>query len=221
MGDKLQPVNGPKNDAFSMLIKYVQDPGAVELTADAEKLLKRLMFADAKMRSRKHTEDEIMNELMVTFSISEWTAMKDIKNAQKLFAKARTINKEYFANLHLERINKDIEDARECLFWYEDDDMPGVKKSRVPDAKELAALAKLHHVYSYTLHNAPEEKASDTQPPPIFNFSMVVINTGMNVQDAMAAADKILNGSTTPALDDQYQDDAEWEEIDPDEPGND
>lgn len=214
MGDKLQPVNGPKNDAFSLLVKYIQDP-AMELTADAERLLQRLMFADAKMRSRKLTDDEVMQELQTTFSISEWTALKDIKQAQKLFAKARTINKEYFANLHLERINKDIEDARERLFYYEDEKIPGVKLPRTPDAKELAALAKLHHVYSYTLHNAPEEKSGDTQPPPIFNFSMVVINTGMNVQDALAAADKMLNGPTTPQLEDQYHD--EWEEIDTDD----
>jgi hypothetical protein len=217
MGDKLQPVNGPKHDAFSMLTKYIQDPGALELTADAERLLKRLMFADTLMKTRKHTEGEVMTQLMETFSISEFTAIKDIKQAQKLFAQARSINKQYYAHLHLERINQDIEQARDALFFYEDDDMPGVKRARVPDAKELAALAKLHHAYSFTLNTAPEEKGQDTLPPPVFNFSMVVINTGMNVQDAMAAADKLLNGSATPELDDHYQDDTEWEEIDRDD----
>lgn len=227
MGDKLKPVNGPKTDAFNLLVRYMQDPGgSIELTSDAEKMLKRLMYADAKMKTRKFTEQEVTDDMMTTFAISEFTAIRDIKNTQKLFAAARSINKQYLAHLHLERINQDIEDARERLFWYEDDAMPGIKKSRVPDAKELAALAKLHHAYSFTLNTAPEEKGKDILPPPVFNFILVkgaTIDSGMSVQDALSFADQYLQGSTTPQ-DDQTDDldDDQWESIkdDPDDTGD-
>jgi hypothetical protein len=220
MQDQLLPSDKQKGDAFSLLVKYVQDPAAIELTSDAEKLLKRLMFADAKMKTRKFTEEEVINELMATFTISEFTALRDIKQAQKLFVAARGINKQYFSHLHLERINKDIEDTRDRLFWEENDEMPGVKFPRVPDAKELAALARLHQAYSFTLNTAPEEKGQDVLPPPVFNFSQVVINTGMSVEQAMKEADSLLNGAPTPSeLKDYYQDaeDADWEESDPEE----
>jgi hypothetical protein len=225
MADKLKPVVAPKTDAFSMIVKYMQDPGAVELTADAERMLKRLMYCDTLLRSNRKTSDEIMTDLQETFVISQFTALRDIKNCQKLFGQARQVNKQYLAHLHLERINKDIEDARDRLFFYEDEDLPGVMRRRTPDAKELAALAKLHQAYSFTLNTAPEEKGQDILPPPIFNFTQVVINTGMTPAQAMAAADQYLNGSENQYLngsENQYLDgsqaeDAEWQESE-DEP---
>jgi hypothetical protein len=214
MGNKLQAVTVAKGDAFSIIKKYLADPDAVQLTADAENMLKRLMYCDALFRQNQKTTEEIKRDLQETFIISEFTAMRDISNTQKLFATARAINKTYLAHIHLERINRDIENFRDRIFFYEDDDMPGVKRPTVPDAKEVAALAKLEQVYSQTLDMIQDEKPGAATPPPIFNFTQVVMNTGMTVQDAMAQADAMLNGSSTPQL--QDPDDGqldEWEEI--------
>lgn len=197
MGNKLQLVQSPKGDAFSNIVKFMtgNNDGTLVLSPDEEKMLSRLCAADALMRSNKHTSDAICKQLQADFAISEFTALKDLKNAQKLFSQAREINKKYLAHLHLERINADIEAARDRLFYEENPGMPGVKFARTPDAKELAALAKLHDAYNNTLKAAPSDEVKEVLPPPIFIFNLIKgqeIETTLTVEQAMQEADELL-----------------------------
>jgi hypothetical protein len=191
-GKKLQPVTGPKLDAFTRISQFMTGK-AVTLNADEETILHRWIYTDQVMRANKLTTDEICTDLEKKFHIHKSTALGDIRNTQKLFAMSRSINKQYVGHLHLERINKDIEDLRERLF-FQDGPVDGVKVSRVPDGKEMMALARLHEAYNHALQNMPVEQKADKMPPPIFNFNLVAgeISTTMTLSESMEEADKML-----------------------------
>jgi hypothetical protein len=194
MGDKKLPVLPPKKDAFSRIVQFMTK-GDIALTAEEETILHRWIATDGYLRANKHSTDEIVNALMTAYSISQFTAMSDIRQAQRLFASARSINKKYLGHIHLERINRDIEEARDRIFFVTDDET-NVKTRVFPDAKELAALARLHDSYTYTLNSLPEDQTKETMPPPIFIFNLMAgqsIDTGMTFDDAVAKADKFIS----------------------------
>lgn len=186
------PVKGPKMDAFTRISQFMTGK-PVTLNADEETILNRWIYTDQVMRANRMTTDEVCTDLESKFHIHKSTALGDIRNAQKLFALSRSINKQYVGHLHLERINKDIEDLRERLFW-QPGPVDGVKVSRVPDGKEMMALARLHEAYNHALQALPSEQKADKMPPPIFNFNLVGgdIPTTMTLDEAIDQADKLL-----------------------------
>lgn len=193
--NKLQVVVPPKKDAFTRISQFMTGK-AVVLSADEETILNRWITVDKWLRQNKHTTDEICALVEKDFSVSKFTALNDIRNTQKLFALARSVNKKYVGHIHLERINKDIEDMRDRIF-YQDGPVDGVKVARVPDAKEMVALARLHEAYTDALNKMPEDAKKDVMPPPIFNFNLVggEVTTTMTLPDALNAADEMLNGT--------------------------
>lgn len=207
------PAPKDKSDAFTRISKYMTG-AAITLTSDEETILRRWEKCDHLLRQNRLTTDELVAHLKDQFFISDWTALGDIRNTQKLFGMARVINKKYVGHLHLERINRDIEAMRDRIFWYEDDDMPGVKKSRVPDAKEMAALAKLHQVYSETLNMLPEQERPEAMPPPKFVFNLVgsAITSTMDLDKALQKADELITG---------IGEEIDYEQLPPDDDGGD
>lgn len=186
----------PKMDAFTRIQQYLSGHNIV-LTADEENILLRWQVADGHMRKNRMSTDEVCEALQTQFDISKFTALADIRNTQKLFAGARTINKKYVGHLHLERINKDIEDLRERIFFYEKDDMPGIKFPRVPDSKEMMSLARMHEAYTHIFNSLPETERSDAMPPPVFVFNLVAgeIKPTMDLSNALDAADQMISGA--------------------------
>lgn len=188
------PAPKEKGDAFTRIAKYMTG-GSITLTSAEETILNRWTQVDALMRQNKLTTDELVAHIKQTFIVSDWTALGDIKNTQRLFGMARVINKRYVGHIHLERINRDIEEIRDRIFWEWDDEL-NVKKSRMPDAKEMAALAKMHQVYTETWDAMPEQERADAMPPPKFVFNLVGagIAASTTLDDALAQADAIITG---------------------------
>lgn len=187
------PSGKQKMDAFTRISGFMTGK-AVTLTSDEETILHRWIVCDGWMRQNSLTTDEICDKLRSDFKVSQFTALQDIKNAQKLFAMARSINKQYTGHLNLERINKDIQDARDRLFWYEDDET-NTKVSRIPDAKELAALAKLYQAYNEAFKLLPDEQPDQDKGVPVFNFNLMQgqqIIVGTPLDQALMEADQML-----------------------------
>lgn len=196
MAKGMDLVKPPKADAFTRISQFMTGKGVV-LSAEEETILNRWIVTDQWMRQNKLTTDEICDKLQTDFAISRFTALGDIRHAQKLFAMSRMVNKQYVGHLHLERINKDIEELRERIFWEENKELPGVKIPRVPDPKEMAALARMHEAYTHILNSMPDGQKADAMPPPVFVFNLVgkEIKTTMDIEEALNAADNMINGT--------------------------
>lgn len=173
-----------KRDAFTAIQRFLTKED-VELTVEEQKILSRWQFAEGLLRKKEMDEPAIIEEIKKTFSVSIFTARNDINYAQKLSVKCRVFIKKFWHNLHLERLDHDIEVLRKKI----------IKAEGAIDAKEIAALAKMQEVYTYTLNSFPDEMIKETLPPPIFQFSLApdqVLSKPMELSEAMKEADEIL-----------------------------
>jgi len=181
-----------KRPAMVAIRKFMVD-GDIKLHVEEEATLNRWIYCDALLKSKEKNEDEIIKDLCEKFNTTSFTARQDIVNTQKLFADARKLNKKYLIHLHLQRIDEDIQKLRKSFF--QEVTFNGKPTQKVPDAKELAAYAKLMEAYTYTLNSIPEDAQSDKLPPPIFQFVLApgqVIEKPLNIEDALSKADSIL-----------------------------
>jgi len=181
-----------KREAFVAIRRYMLD-GDIELKVEEELILNRWILCDALLKAKELTEEQIINKIEEQFKVSRYTALADIANTQKLFADARKINKKYLIHHHLQRIDEDIQKIRKRMFQYTDDE--GKVTDIMPDAKELAAYAKLLETYTYTLNSVPDDAKKDIMPPPIFQFLLApgqTIEYPMDVKDAMKEADEVI-----------------------------
>jgi hypothetical protein len=193
-----------KSDAKTRIGKFLAGE-KILLSSEEEKILTRWEAANELLIAKEKTWLEIRNHISSTYSVSRFTAENDICNAQEVFGSNRKINKRFLLHLHLDRMDRDIERIREGLFFTEDDETD-VKFSRTPDAKEIAALARLSEAYTYTLNSIPEDADRTKLPPPIYVFKLpdgVSITQPMTVEAAMQAADEyitfeeVTNGTTS------------------------
>lgn len=174
-----------KRDAFTAILRFLTSED-IDLLVDEQSILNRWIYCDALLREKKKNEAEIITEICQQFKVSIFTARNDIGYTQQLFAKSRKIVKKYLIDHHLKRMDEDLEKMRTKIF----------RENYSPDAKEYAALAKMHETYTYTLNSVPEDSDNKVQPPPIFQFILApgqVINKPMELDDAMKAADAIIN----------------------------
>lgn len=165
------------------------------LTTEEEKILSRWEACNELLIAKEKTWLQIRDYISATYNVSKYTAENDICTAQEVFGLNRKVNKRFLLHLHLDRMDRDIERIREGLFWVEDDET-NTKISRTPDAKEIAALARLSETYTYTLNSLPEDNDRDKKPPPVFVFKLpagVIINQPMSTADAISAADEYID----------------------------
>lgn len=191
--DKRVALLPKKREAFVAIRRFMMD-GDVTLREEEEKILNRWIYVDALLKSKEHNEDGMIKNIMDNYAVSVYTARNDIQYTQRLFGDSRKINKKYLIHLHLDRIDRDIQILRTRLFEVTTD-KEGKTHQCIPDAKEMAALAKLHETYTYTLNSIPDDILEDKQPPPIFQFILApgqVIERPMLVEDALRKADEIL-----------------------------
>lgn len=182
-----------KKDSYSAILRFMTK-GDITLSTKDDLILSRWIYCDVLLRTKKHTEEYIIDKVVAHFNVSSYTARNDIYTAQSLFAKVRLIQKKYLIHLHLERIDKDIEELRRILFKKRID-KKGKEEDPLIDAKEMMALAKLEEVYTYTLNSVPEEINNIPLPPPIFQFMLppgVVIERPMDGKTALQSANEIL-----------------------------
>ena len=181
-----------KRDAFTAIRRFMCDED-VKLKAEEELILDRWIYCDVLLRKKELNEEQIIDDIAKKFSVSVYTARNDIGYTQRLFAASRKLNKKYLIDLHLKRMDEDIEKIRKRIFQLVDEN--GEITEITPDAKEMAAYAKLLETYTYTLNSVPEDAQEEKQPPPIFHFILApgqVIDKPMQLEDALKKADAIL-----------------------------
>lgn len=180
-----------KGDAKTRIGKFLAGENIL-LNSEEEKILARWEVANDLLVAKEKTWVQIRDHIAATCKVSRFTAENDISNAQEVFGANRKINKRFLLHLHLDRMDRDIERVRESLFFIEDDEK-GIKYNRTPNAKEIAALARLSEAYTYTLNSIPLDADRSKLPPPIFVFKLpdgVAITQPMSFEAAMQAADE-------------------------------
>lgn len=194
---ELEKSSGPR-DAKSRITRYLTIAD-IALSADEERILERWECADRLMRSKSMSYDEMVKHIETHYHVSRWTARSDIASAQEVFSRSRTTNKKYHLHLHAERIDADIERVR--AGWAD--------SGHVPDAKEIAALARLHDSYTYAIERMPEDKVGKKQPPPIMLLNLVKgdqVNQPLTYEEALKDAQAFLEN-------DQQTEDIDHEEL--------
>jgi len=193
MMDKRPALLPKKREAFIAIKRFMMD-GDVTLRDEEEKILNRWIFTDALLKAKDLDEEGMIAKIVEQYTVSPFTARNDIYYTQRLFADSRKIVKKYLIHHHLDRIDQDIQRLRKLLFNNKKKVGEDVY-DYVPDAKELAALAKLHETYTYTLNSMPEDAQLDKQPPPVFQFILApgqVIDKPMMLEDAKKQATDII-----------------------------
>ena len=193
MMDKRPALLPKKREAFIAIKRFMMD-GDVTLRDEEEKILNRWIFTDALLKAKDLDEEGMIAKIVEQFTVSPFTARNDIYYTQRLFADSRKIVKKYLIHHHLDRIDQDIQRLRKLLFNNKKK-VGDEEYDYVPDAKELAALAKLHETYTYTLNSMPEDAQLDKQPPPVFQFILApgqVIDKPMMLEDAKKQANDII-----------------------------
>lgn len=181
-----------RQDAKTKITKFLAGE-KILLSSEEEKILARWEFANEQLIKKDKSWADIRELIVLRFIVSKFTAENDIVNSQEVFGSTRKINKRYLLHLHLDRMDRDIERVRAGLFFGKDED--GKVYNLTPDAKEIAALAKLHESYTYALNSIPEDIDRSKLPPPIFVFKLpegVTITRPMSIEDALKAADEFL-----------------------------
>jgi hypothetical protein len=155
----------------------------IVLSADQEELLKRLVFVDEKLRSRKHLREEIINLCKTRFGVSEYRAERDISDAQRLWGKTRKTSKQYVINGHIEQIERQIQMAM--------------------DARRLDLLPKLNDNLTYALNSLPEEKDERDQPTVkiILVTSSPTKTDDRTIDDLISEANQLLEDNNNEYID--------------------
>ncbi len=178
------PAERKTKDFKTSIIRYLTDESPGALSSEEEKVLARWEHADFLLRQHLEWNDIIL-KIIAKFSVSKFTAENDIANAQEVFARSRRLNKKYIVHLNLQRIEKFIAFVEKKLFA--DDELP--------DAKTIAAVAKLYETHTYTANSIPAEVVKTSLPPPVMNFYLVnraTLTQPMSVEEAIREADNLI-----------------------------
>jgi hypothetical protein len=182
-----------KQDAFSRILRWYSKSD-ITLSADEEAIMGRWIYCDALMRDGSKDYEERINDVVVKFGVSKFTARRDFDKSSQLFGKLRQISKKYLLHLHAETINADLQKVRKMLFFKKAKD--GKIEDRQLDEKEIGALAKLNDSYTKAVTALPDENHEDPMPPPKFIFQLAPgqkIEVGMAYEDAAKLADEIID----------------------------
>lgn len=146
-----------KNDAFSRILAFYEPESEVVLSADEDKILARWLHCDALIRSRKHKNAEIIEMLVDRFSVSKFTAEKDIAQTYALFGQVRVMSKQYVVTHAIENIQLQIQ--------------------RFETDKSLVHLVpKLYQELARFQSMLPDEVAKKKLPTPTIHIGSLTIN---------------------------------------------
>ena len=172
---KLKQVRQPKNDVEAV-IRFMLH-GDIKLTASQDSLCNRLMFVDSLIRGRKFTTDQMVEQLMEKFTISQYRAQQDMYDCQKVFGETRKLTKLYLLSHHIQEIGLTIQKCK-------DKDM-------------MDMLPKLFDNFTYAINSLPEDNSIKEAPPShityIFNGTPPVAQEPLD--DVLKKADKLLTTS--------------------------
>lgn len=93
-----------KNDALTRILQFYEPNSEVVLTADEDKIHTRWLHCDALIRSRKHKTHEIIQMMVDKFSVSKFTAERDIAQTYALFGQVRVMSKQYVITHAIENL---------------------------------------------------------------------------------------------------------------------
>lgn len=184
-----------KNDAKTRIIRYLTKSD-ITLNGEEEAILMRWEHIDLLQR-QGHEYADILLKHTLKFSVSKFTTNSDITNAQEVFGRSRQLNKRYLAHLHLEDLQQDLKRIRSSMFKVDEE-----TKTLYPlDAKEIAALAKMHEAYTRQINCLPDDVHAADVPKPVIIYKLVGIDGNpisnpliMEINQAMLLADKFING---------------------------
>ena len=111
MINELMPIGDDKNDAFSRILAFYEPESQVVLTVDEDKILLRWLHCDTLIRSRKYRTADIIQQMIEKFSISRFTAEKDIAQTNALFGQVRAMSKQYVISHAIENLQIQIHKA--------------------------------------------------------------------------------------------------------------
>ncbi len=148
--------------------------GIITLSTKEEEILTRWIYADKLLKLRKYKEEQLIDKIKERFSVSEYTARKDIYQAQALMGSIISINKKYLLHHHAEKLSILME-------TYSTD------KSLVHLVPKLAAE------YTKALAAIPDEVNKETPPAPQIIFNIVpgqAITTPKTYEEAVSSIAK-------------------------------
>lgn len=184
-----------KAELKQRIIRFLTKSDIV-LTSEEEKILARWEHADFLMRQNVEVSDIILKHTL-KFGISKFTADNDIYAAQEVFARSRKINKKYVGHLHLQDLQSDLTRIRKKMFKHDDG------TERMPDEKEIVALAKMHDSYTKQLGLLPEDNDVSEAPKPIIIYELAGAAGAlpMDITAALKLADKMISSSSIEDID--------------------
>jgi hypothetical protein len=131
------------------VIQYLVND-SVRLTSSQDALCTRLIRVDAMIRSRKHTTEQIIENMMEEFQITRYRAEQDMYDCHKVFGATRKLSKQYLISHHIEEIALTIKKCQE--------------------AGQTEMLPKLFDNYTYALNSLPVEEEAKEAPPAQITF---------------------------------------------------
>ncbi len=188
-------LDAPVRTVKDRIIRY-KTVGDIVLTAEEERVLLRLEYADMLMRTH-HSYCEVRDALEEKFGVSRFTADKDFGMTQEIFARSRAINKKYEGGIHLDRINRMIKHYESMLL---EKDKDGFKKLGSKEQAQIGAiLTKLYDNYTYQLNSIPSENPVGKIVVPSMIFQLVQNNytPPMSPEQAMEEASNYINYEMT------------------------
>src|SRR5574343_604515 len=109
---QLQRRQPPKDDFEAVVRAFTHED--ITLTPRQQQLSERLMFVDAQLRMRRHTQDAIIRMNMKKFGVTRHRAERDIVDTMKLFGESRKLNKAYLMSHHIDEIQRQIQTCIEA-----------------------------------------------------------------------------------------------------------
>src|SRR4051812_25635106 len=145
------------------------------LTEKQQQLSDRWLFAAAKIREMKYSQEQVAKFIMGSFDVGRDTAYRDIVNAQYVFAASYPINKNFLIQSRIEFLIKKINDA------YVDNDLNGSIKATKLE-KELRGYIEMY------------KEVAPRRSPKIINFIIQnnLIATTQTAEQSFHQADDII-----------------------------
>lgn len=179
---------GEKLGVREKIIQFLTK-GDIVLHADEERILDRCTFTDGLIRSKKYRRDEIISMICQRYSVSKFTAERDITNAHGIFGSTRQISKKYLLGQHIEEIGLIIQTAKS-------------------DETLKPQLPKLLEAYTKAIQAMPDDMPAGETTPTLLQFVLqgASIETGMTPEQAMEMAKKYMKRKA-------YAEDISFEEL--------
>lgn len=160
------PIDNEKNDAFTRILRFYTHADIV-LNAEEDKILTRLIHCNSLLRSRKYKTDDIEKNIIEKFSVSKFTAQKDIRDTYALFGQIQVVSKQFILSHNIERMQIKIEQ------WENDKSLAHLVPKMYAELTRMASALENEvskkelptpniHIVSLTVNNN-----SDTSKPRI------------------------------------------------------